>query len=370
MKPTVSFICASYNHERFVKKFIASIANQTIPDWELVIVDDGSSDGNAAAIRECLTGVGDGRIKFIEHGCNKGMANAFNSAFAEADADYVVICGSDDEFLPHYAETVVNAFRQNPDVGAVYCNLEKIDEDSRLIGKRFEIPYGSSAEDIFARLFLESNDLPSPGAAFRRDVLAKAMPMQNGFLQCADAEINLKVAFDNRISIIKDGLVLYREVEGSAGSRSERVKQRQMAETICMMDEVAAMIGNSPQMLLRHFGGNDLLKGVDVIPETVGFWLGRLALTGKEYSRRLWGLMQVVKAMGDEKTADILLGKYGFTFKDLLGLSACLEEKIPYYKKYRRYSKWMRILLVGSGVFLLIAITALWLFLQSMKGDA
>ena len=102
IQPKISFVCPSYNHAKYIDSFISSLLQQTISDWELIIVDDCSSDGNVTAIKQ----FSDPRITLIENPFNKGINFGFGAAIERASSGIICLIASDDILLPEYSETV------------------------------------------------------------------------------------------------------------------------------------------------------------------------------------------------------------------------------------------------------------------------
>ena len=101
MKPKVSIITPTYNHEKFIAACIESVLAQTYPDWEMIIVDDGSTDATADIVGKYCN---DRRIKFLRHGENYGkerLAETHNEAFSLARGDFVTVLEGDD-YWPDY----------------------------------------------------------------------------------------------------------------------------------------------------------------------------------------------------------------------------------------------------------------------------
>jgi glycosyltransferase involved in cell wall biosynthesis len=107
-------LVASYRRAGVVGRAARSVLAQSDGDFELVIVDDGSDDGT----REVVAGLGDGRVRYIAHESNRGVAAAFNTAIAAARGRYVVFLGSDDELTEHALATMRRAWvaETHPDV--------------------------------------------------------------------------------------------------------------------------------------------------------------------------------------------------------------------------------------------------------------
>ena len=94
--PLFSVVVPAYNRERVVTRCLASVLGQDFGDFEIIAVDDGSSDGTLA----CLRAQGDSRLRVIAHGENRGVGPARNSAIAVARGDWVIPLDSDDELVP------------------------------------------------------------------------------------------------------------------------------------------------------------------------------------------------------------------------------------------------------------------------------
>lgn len=94
--PRVSVILPVFNRAATIRRCVDSVRAQTLADWELVVVDDASSDESAAII----TSDGDARIRLLRHERNRGAAAARNTAMREAHGEYVAWIDSDDEWMP------------------------------------------------------------------------------------------------------------------------------------------------------------------------------------------------------------------------------------------------------------------------------
>lgn len=123
--PAVSVICTVYNGERYLQEMIDSIRQQSLRDFEFVIVDDGSTDGT----REILTRAqSDPRIKVIFEK-RTGRAQALNIAWRNGRGPYVANIDADDLAAPNRLETQVRFLQENPDVGMVSSDCRFIYED-------------------------------------------------------------------------------------------------------------------------------------------------------------------------------------------------------------------------------------------------
>ena len=117
---TVSIIIPVYNRTATLSRAIISVLDQDFTDWELILVDDGSTDGGAEAVLAGGIWGTDSRIQVIRHSANKGAPAARNTGLAAARGALIAFLDSDDEWLPGKLSAQVSALNQAPDrVGAL-----------------------------------------------------------------------------------------------------------------------------------------------------------------------------------------------------------------------------------------------------------
>ena len=120
-KPTVSVIIPTYNRAKLLPRAIKSVLNQTFKDFEVIIVDDGSTDNTEEVINEFQKH--NKRIKYIRHEKNKGAAAARNTGIKIAQGEYIAFQDSDDEWLPNKLEKQMEIFESAPaEIGVVYTD--------------------------------------------------------------------------------------------------------------------------------------------------------------------------------------------------------------------------------------------------------
>lgn len=117
--PRVSAIIIFLNEERFLKEAIESVLAQSFTDWELILVDDGSTDGSSKIACEAAN---DERIRYIDHPghTNRGMSASRNAGIAEARGKFIAFLDADDIWLPQKLEQQIGIFEANPEVDIVY----------------------------------------------------------------------------------------------------------------------------------------------------------------------------------------------------------------------------------------------------------
>jgi len=122
----VSVIMPSWNTAKFISKSIQSVIDQTYPYWELLIVDDASSDNTD----EVVASFKDSRIKYLKNETNCGAAVARNRAIRKAQGEWIAFLDSDDLWLPEKLEKMI-AFMTENHYSFAYHEYEKIDEESK-----------------------------------------------------------------------------------------------------------------------------------------------------------------------------------------------------------------------------------------------
>ncbi len=128
--PTVSVIVPTFNHAHFLPHAVQSVLEQTFQDWEVVIVDDGSTDHTRDVVREFA----DARVRYI-YQSNRGLAAARNTGLGASLGEYVALLDADDLYLPCKLRVQVDWLRSHGDHGFVAGGWNYIDEQGKLIGE-------------------------------------------------------------------------------------------------------------------------------------------------------------------------------------------------------------------------------------------
>ena len=131
MAPTVSVLMAAYNCARFVERAVASVLAQTLEDFELIVVDDGSTDASPVILRRLAAQ--DSRI-VLRQQVNRGIGGAMNRALGLARAPLVAILDSDDLMLPTRLAIQVAWMDQHPEVAAAGSQFYTLDTGDRITG--------------------------------------------------------------------------------------------------------------------------------------------------------------------------------------------------------------------------------------------
>lgn len=170
----VSVIIPYYNGEKFIAEAIESVMSQTYQNFEIIIVDDGSTDSARAVIEPYIT---DKRVKFVQHEKNRGIPSARNTGIKHSKGEYVAFLDQDDIWLPEKLEYQVAVFeRATTDLGLVFSNVNIADSD--LIVEKYKslnsIPSDInelSHQEVLKFLFLSSNFIPLVTVIVRKECI-------------------------------------------------------------------------------------------------------------------------------------------------------------------------------------------------------
>lgn len=130
-EPTVSIVLPVYNGDRYLHEALDSVLGQTFTSWELIIVDDCSTD-NTPVIANSYAAK-DSRIRYIRNEVNKKLPASLNVGFSHAKGKYLTWISDDNRFGENALELMSNALDNNPEVDLVYCRMQRINEAGDLI---------------------------------------------------------------------------------------------------------------------------------------------------------------------------------------------------------------------------------------------
>lgn len=145
MRPLVSVITPAFNASRTIGQTIRSVQGQTFQNWEMIVVDDRSTDETCAIVEDRATS--DNRIRLIRQPVNGGPASARNAALEAAAGRYVAFLDSDDYWLPKKLERQL-AFMAAKDVALSYTLYRRFREGSGTIGPLVQLPRTLTYKDL------------------------------------------------------------------------------------------------------------------------------------------------------------------------------------------------------------------------------
>jgi glycosyltransferase involved in cell wall biosynthesis len=165
MEPLVSIITPMYNNESVIEETISSVIKQTFSNWELVLVDDASSDNTIALIKKQYQK--DARIKFFEHLKNKGAAEARNLGTKMAKGKFIAFLDADDLWKEEKLELQLKVFNDT-DVDVCFGSYELIDGNSKGLNKKV-----NALKSLSYNKLLKANYIGNLTGMYNCEVLGK-----------------------------------------------------------------------------------------------------------------------------------------------------------------------------------------------------
>ena len=202
--PRVSVLMAVHNGERHLAEALDSVLAQTLADFELVVVDDASTDGTADMLDAYAER--DGRVVVIRNAENLRLPASLNRGLAHCRAPLVARADADDVNLPERLERQAAFLDRHLDVGVVGCAFRKMDEAGHLLNT---VRYATDHEAIRARqLFLSS--FLHPGVVFRASVVRAVGGYDEAYWTAQDSDLWTRLRDRTRFANLPDVLVHYR----------------------------------------------------------------------------------------------------------------------------------------------------------------
>lgn len=224
----LSIVIPSYNHEKYIGKAIESVLNQTYSNWELIIVDDGSSDKSLSIIHQ----YNDSRIQVIEQE-NQGAHNAINRGLSVSKGDYLAILNSDDVYDKKRFEIMIHKMEAQKELQFLCSYLEIIDTNGKSLGIKkgwenmpsWTIPHTElslQAADNFNSNILVNNFVSTTSNFLFTKNLYKQIGGMRNLRYAHDWDFALRAAEVVQCEIINKPLIKYRVHETNTISTNRK----------------------------------------------------------------------------------------------------------------------------------------------------
>lgn len=199
--PKVSVLMPVYNAEKYLKRAIESILSQTFDDWELIIINDGSTDTS----RQLIENFHDDRIFCIDNEKNIGLIKTLNKGIKLCNGRYIARMDADDIALPNRLEKQVLFLDYHPDYIMCGTNAIVIDNDERPIGKIRNF----ANNDLLQINLLFSNPFIHPCIMIKKQILEQNLYDEN-YKHIEDYDLWCRIARFGKIANLNENLLLYR----------------------------------------------------------------------------------------------------------------------------------------------------------------
>jgi glycosyltransferase involved in cell wall biosynthesis len=223
--PTISVVVPAYNAERTILETIASVQQQTFSDFELIVINDGSTDGTL----EQLNTVKDARIKVFSYE-NGGISVARNRGIAQATGEFIAFLDADDLWTPDKLELQLAALQQHPEAGVAYSWTCFMDEQGKSFSPGKQVSFEGN---VYAELLLVNFLSHGSNPLIRKQTIESVGGFNTTFSPCADWDFYLRLAAQFSFVLVPKQQIFYRQFFGSMSSKVERLE----AESIVVVEK-------------------------------------------------------------------------------------------------------------------------------------
>lgn len=246
-RPTVTAIITTFNRRPFLTKAVQSVLNQTFFDFELLILDNSSSDGTEDAIK----GFPDSRVRYIRHP-PLTIAQQRNLGLKEAKGAFIAFLDDDDEWLPIKLEKQLGAFKKGSvDIGLVYGGFTRINSD----GKEYETHHPKLKGNVLTELLWQADAFTgSASNPMMRAAVLQALGGYNDSISASeDWELYLRLAERYQVDYVPDIVVKIRSHRGPR--LGDRISEALMVEEMVLDRYRPIMDSRLKSFYLQKIGG-------------------------------------------------------------------------------------------------------------------
>ena len=205
-RPLVSVIMPCYNHEKYVAQSIESVLNQTYDNFELIVLDNGSTDRSFEVIKQY-----EGRIRIL-HVDKNAIFRSEEMLIKNTLGEYVANMTSDDIWKPDKLEKQMKVFMENPEIKACFTWAEEINEDLDLCNytQNLFMQHNRSRYEWMERLIIGGNCLSFPSSVIEKEVYTDVVRRRLPFRQLSDLYEWLLILLKYDIHVVEEPLVQFR----------------------------------------------------------------------------------------------------------------------------------------------------------------
>ena len=219
----VSVVIAAYNHEKYVVQAIHSVLDQTFQDFEIILIDDASTDRTF----DLAQGIRDPRLVCLRAPQNRGVSATYNACIERARGDYIAVLNSDDMFHPEKLARQVALLDGDAATGAVFSHAGLIGEDGRARADErpgwnvFNQP-NRSRHAWLRHFFFAGNCLCHPSVMIRKAVHDQIGVYDIRYAQIHDLDLWIRLCLHTGIQVIEEPLTLFRVRDNQANANNHR----------------------------------------------------------------------------------------------------------------------------------------------------
>jgi glycosyltransferase involved in cell wall biosynthesis len=213
----ISVIVPAYNAERSIIETIASVQQQTFLDFELIVINDGSTDRTL----ELLATVKDSRLKVVSYE-NSGVSVARNHGMAHATGEFISFIDADDLWTPDKLELQLAALQKHPEAGVAYSWTSNMSDE----GKSFDFGHlPIFTGNVYPELLVTNFIANGSNLLIRRQAIESVGEFDPALSGCADWDFYVRLAARWHFVVVPKPQILYRQSSGSMSSKIETMEK-------------------------------------------------------------------------------------------------------------------------------------------------
>ncbi len=220
MRPKVSIIIPAYNHSQYVGQAVQSVLDQSFRGFEIIVVDDGSTDDTRTVVSQFGN-----KVRYLWQE-NQGLSAARNNGIRTAAGEFIGLLDADDLLEPNFLSTLLPILDLHLDVDAVYCGYQFIDDQDNPLPQR---ETRSLPEGRFHEAILDGNFLAPESILARRDCYRKVGLFDEELQACEDWDMWLRISRQHKVIGTSCVLTLHRVLPDSMSTDPERMLRNRMA---------------------------------------------------------------------------------------------------------------------------------------------
>jgi len=234
---TLSIALCTYNGSKFLRKQLQSLANQTLPPFEVVVTDDCSTDDTISIIQEFAKAL---NIKIFANDFPLKVTKNFEKAISLCSGDIILMCDQDDIWHPDKLAKISQYFQDNPNKSAVSADAELVDEKGESLNKNFwsvvrfhEFQIQQFKDGKAVELLLAGNRTAGCMMAFRKELIEKIVPFPIHIpLMIHDNWITIVAAMMDSLGMIDEKLISYRQ----HSFQQIGIREKEIGKTVSLKD--------------------------------------------------------------------------------------------------------------------------------------
>jgi hypothetical protein len=246
--PLFTVVMPMHNRTRYVRAAVESVLAQTFKDWQLVVVDDASTDDSCQIVEDAIRG--DARAALIRHPAQRGAGAARNSGMAAARGRWIACLDSDDRWFPDTLRAYADYIAGHPDARFIYGYAHSFDENGKVQKRRPAPTAGpTGTRELFEHIFL----MPS-ASCHRRDLVALSGPYDETLPNAEDYDLYLRMSLHCRFEPLGKAVALRRRHSDNLSQPSGPTRLSEAAMLERFVEQHGPRLALEPGCVSRRLG--------------------------------------------------------------------------------------------------------------------